>query len=619
MPRLLRSSLCLVSTLGLPLTVLGQSQSATDSQAANPTTLSPLVVTAALVPQTADNSLASVTTLSHSEMVRNNPISLTNVLRSQPGVDISNNGGPGTTSNVYIRGASSQASTLLIDGIRLRSATTGSPAYQYLDPAMFSHAELVRGPRGSLYGADAAGGVIQLFTDGEQQPGIHPYFETGFGSQATYRQLASLSGQQDGTRFTLAASHLKTNGQRDRRGGKGLGYANTSVLFHLTHDFSNGVRMGGLLLRARGHNHYDGGTSLYAGKDEFVQQVAGIYAEAPLGEYLTSRLTLSQANDKLTDMADGTGASRLNTRTQSARWQNTLRLGQQRVIAGAEYTNDKVTGTQQLTHHQRYNRAVFTQGLFRLAPFSLQASLRHDDNQAFGGATTGGLALGYALDNVHTFRASYGTAFRVPTFNDLYWPDQGFYRGNPDLKPEKSNTTELGIHADHGSWYWDLAAYQSHYRDLINYSGNDYSHEVNVGRARVRGIELSSGIHPGRWDITTGVTYLRPENRATGKVLQNRARQTARLDIDRHIGSQWTLGGSWIAQGSRFSDTDNKERLGGFSTFDMRAAYRFMTIWELRASIENLANKHYQTSRGYLEPGRTAMLTLAIDPGRQDP
>src|SRR5690554_1167376 len=163
----------------LPLAVASHSvfaQSETSDDAEDAQTLNPLVVTAALAPRTADQSLSSVTVLDEATLRRQDPTSLSDLFRGQPGVDVNSNGSFGKTSSVCVRGTSSYQGLLMIDGIRLRSATLGRASWQFLDPRMFERAEIVRGPRGSLYGADAMGGVIQLFTpegeEGEPTPRI---------------------------------------------------------------------------------------------------------------------------------------------------------------------------------------------------------------------------------------------------------------------------------------------------------------------------------------------------------------------------------------------------------------------------------------------------------------
>ncbi|MGO3217735.1 MAG: TonB-dependent receptor plug domain-containing protein, partial [Halomonas sp.] len=156
------ATLAALAMSALPLAVQAQSTAQNTPTAAE--SLNPVVVTAALAPRTANESLSSVTVIDEATFRRQDPTSITDLLRGQPGVDVSSNGSFGKNSSVFIRGTGSGQNVLLIDGIRLRSATSGGAAWSYLDPRMFDRAEIVRGPRGSLYGADAIGGVIQLFT-----------------------------------------------------------------------------------------------------------------------------------------------------------------------------------------------------------------------------------------------------------------------------------------------------------------------------------------------------------------------------------------------------------------------------------------------------------------------
>ncbi|BBI51672.1 hypothetical protein HORIV_40930 [Vreelandella olivaria] len=170
-----------MAALPLAISFSAHSYAQTPAQYAEATTelaaLDPIVVTAALAPRTANESLSSVSVLEESTFRRQDPTSLTDLLRGQPGVDVTSNGSFGKSSSVYLRGAPSDASVLMIDGIRLRSATAGGAAFQYLDPRMFDRAEIVRGPRGSLYGADAVGGVIQLFTPEGDEEGRNQAFQ----------------------------------------------------------------------------------------------------------------------------------------------------------------------------------------------------------------------------------------------------------------------------------------------------------------------------------------------------------------------------------------------------------------------------------------------------------
>ncbi len=531
---------------------------------------------------------------------RQDPTSLTDLLRGQPGVDVTSNGSFGKSGSVSLRGAPGDANVLMIDGIRLRSATAGSAAFQYLDPRMFDRAEIVRGPRGSLYGADAVGGVIQLFTpDGDEQ-GPQPNISIGGGSFNTQRVSAGISGREGGTRYSFAGSYFNTDGQPIRRGGEDKGYDNTSALARVAHTFESGAEVGVLALRARGHNEYDGG------ENDFVQQVAGIYGELPVTTTWRSRLTLSEARDEL-DTMDNFGGSVIDTRTQTARWQNNIQLGAHEVIAGAEISEDRVSSTNEFEVTSRDNTAVFTQALLDFSPFAIQASLRYDDNEAYGDEVTGSLALGYELDNYHTLRASIGTAFKAPSFNDLYWPNSG----NPDLNPEKSETVEVGVRGQYSQWFWDVAVFQNDYDDLIAWAPTPSGlwAPQNVNNARIRGAELSSGVEVNDWVLQAAYTYLDPEDQETGNRLARRASQSVRLDADRELGD-WSLGGSLVAQGYRYDNASNTQRLGGYGLVNLRAGWQFAPLWTARVTVENAFDKEYETSRDYINAGRAGFLSV---------
>ncbi|WP_458525050.1 TonB-dependent receptor domain-containing protein [Onishia taeanensis] len=603
--RLTASALCFGV---VPLTASGQPLDS-DADAAEAVALNPLVVTATLAPRTADQSLASVTVIDEADLRRQDPTDITDVLRAQPGVDVTSNGGFGKTTSVYIRGAGSQSTPLLIDGIRLRSATAGSPSWQFLDPRMFDRVEVVRGPRGSLYGADAVGGVVQLFTpEGEGDP--TPSITLGGGSFDTRRASASLSGAESGTRYYVAASRLESDGYEIVDGEGDKGYDNTTGLMRLSHTFTGGAELGVLGLRARGNTEFDAYGS--PGDIGYVQQVAGIYGELPVTEAWSSRLTLSEARDEQETPVYG---SVFDTRTRTARWENTLAFGRHELVAGAEYARDEVDSSTAFDEGSRDNTAVFTQALMDFSPLSVQASLRHDDNEAYGEETTGSLALGVALDETHTLRASYGTAFRAPTFNDLYYPDDGFYEGNPDLEAETSDTYELGIRGQMGRGFWDLAVYQSDIDDMITTVDTDGDGRVdtseNVDRARIRGVEVATGADVNDWTLRAALTYTDPENRETGNQLKRRATQSLRLDADRALGD-WSLGGSFIAQNHRYDDDKNEDRLPGFGLVNLRAGWAFAPGWSTRVTLENVLDRDYETAGGYNSPGRAAYLSLSF-------
>ncbi|MDN6180536.1 MAG: TonB-dependent receptor [Halomonas subglaciescola] len=593
------------SLAALPLAVHAQSVNVEADEPTGADALNPLVVTATLAPRTTDETLSSVSVLDEATLRRQDPTDITDLLRGQPGVNVSSNGSFGQATSVSIRGAGSSATLMMIDGIRLHSATGGGAAWQFLDPRMFERAEIVRGPKGSLYGADAVGGVVQLFTpEGEGSP--VPTLSVGGGSFNTQRASASLSGSDGGTSYHFAASRFDTDGIKLRDGGEKKSYDNTTGMVRLSQRLGEHAEVGLLALRARGSSEYIGG------KNDFVQQVGGVYGEVAIGESWSSRLTLSESRDEMEDFSSFPGE--FNTQTRIARLDNTLTVGQHQLVVGTEYLEDKLDSTTAYEADSRDNKAVFAQGLLDFAPLTVQPSLRFDDNEAYGDEVTGSLALGYDLDDSHTLRASYGTAFRAPTFNDLYYPGSN----NPDVKAETSKTYELGARGQYGHWFWDTAIYQTDVDDKIAFSGKP----INLDEARIRGVELASGVEVDGWNLQAALTYTDPEDRSSGANQGNRiareASQSARVDVDRVLGG-WTLGGSLVAENHRYNDAANDKRLGGYGKMDLRTTWRFAPAWFARVNVDNVFDKNYVTAFddfqgfAYESAGRSVMLSVGID------
>ncbi|EXJ12909.1 TonB-dependent receptor [Nitrincola nitratireducens] len=247
--------LCL-SSLSAPL--FAQPISSLDSA---DTRFNPIIVTATLSAKTADETLASVTVIDEEQIRLQQPKDIIDLLKGQPGVDFSSNGGFGKTTSVYTRGAASDSTVLLVDGIRLQSATSGGASWQFLTPNLFERFEIVRGPRGGLYGADAAGGVIQGFLANSQAQRMN--VSVGGGSFGSYQVNAGVSGQHNSTRYQLVANQFTTDGIEIKEGEGRRGYDNTSVLARLGQGFDSGADLSLLVMHTQGNTEFVGGNTDY--------------------------------------------------------------------------------------------------------------------------------------------------------------------------------------------------------------------------------------------------------------------------------------------------------------------------------------------------------------------
>jgi len=561
-------------------------------------TLNPIVVTTTLATETADDTLSSVTVIDAKALDRQQPREFGKVLQGQPGISVVSSGGFGKNTSVFTRGTGSESTVLLIDGIRIRSATTGGAPWQHIPPQLLNRVEIVRGPRGSLYGADAVGGVVQGFTLSETG-GDGAWVEAGGGTFSARQTGAGVTGQAGATRYSVQGNYFETDGTRVREGGDNKGYRNASGSASLRHEFDSGASVGLLGFRSQGNTEFD------TGETDFILQTLGVNAETPVSDNWRTGITLSESRDE-GDTDDG--ASVFNTKTHLARWQNTVTVGRQQVIAGAEYLVDEVDSTTDYDEDSRDNKALFGQVLVNRGAADLQVSLRWDDNEAYGDRTTGATAVGIDLDPSHRVRLSYGTAFRAPSFNDLYFPNFG----NPDLRPERSYTSEIGFRGQYTHGFWDLAIFQTTVDDLIVLA-------ENVDRSRLQGVELSAGTRLGGLELGSQLTLQDPRNQQTNDRLQRRTKKSLRLDADYYSRGRVNFGATVIAEGDRYNDGDNEERISGFVTADLRVGVQLAENLSLRFTMENMFDHEYNTVRAtpfgaddfdFLAPGRTVFASL---------
>ena len=573
-----------------------------------PSQLESMVVTGTYGPRTIDESLSSITVVDELDIRARAPADFSSLLQGQPGVNVTGNGSFGKSTNVNIRGIQNAGTVFLLDGVKVHSATGGGAPWQFIPTDLIQRVEIVRGPRSSLYGADAMGGVVQAFTLDPKQ-GQRGWVEAGAGNFATQKVSAGISGTSGNTRFSISGMHKDTDGTAIVEGGEDRGFRNTSGLGRVAHDLGNGGEASVMVLQSQGNTEYEGGNT------DYTIRTIGVDLMTPVNDYWLTKIQFSESKDDEKSFSRST--SFYNTRLRQARWDNTFSYSNYELAVGAELQQDEVGSSQIYNETSRTNTALFSQLRTNFGAVDAQLSARNDDNEAYGAKTTGGLALGYSLDPSHRIRASYGTAFRAPTFNNLYYPASSptSYRGNPDLKPEQSEAFELGASGHYTSWFWDLAAYQMDVEDLIiSEKINGASTPVNVNKARISGVELAGGYEYNGWRTAVALTYMDPEDRETGEQLRRLTTQSARVDLDKTIGN-FVFGGSVIAEGDRYDDTANNNKLPGFATFDLRAIWHFAPDWSTRLTLANVLDKEYSTAKkskdlNYIAAGRTGMITI---------
>ncbi len=578
--------------------------------------LADLVVTATRTPVAEAHLLADATVIDRAEMERRQPLTFPDLLRGQRGLSVASAGGPGKQTSVFMRGTNAKDVLVLIDGVRAGSATAGTFAWELLPVAEVDRVEIVRGPRSSLYGAGAVGGVVQVFTRRPETEGMVHSARVGGGDRNTLLAEAGLTGGDGRTGVAVHGSWFSTDGSNARRPavvfGTPLdepdrdGYRNRAVSGRLAHRFGPATAVSLDLLQADGTTEYDG-FPFETNQTDYTQQVFGGRAELQPLEGWRSLITAGQSLDRRREYRrdGGVPAARFDTESRTLTWQNDLALGPALLTLGADRLEQHVDSSVDYDRTSRSVNGAFAELQTEVGAHKAVVGARVDDNGQFGTVTTGNLAWGYTLTSGWDVLATYGTAFRAPTFNELYYP--GF--GNPDLRPERARSLEVGVVGRGAGWTSRVTAFRSRVRDLVAFPPPSYVGE-NIDRAEIHGLELEVSGDLGDWEPRLVLTWLDPEDQGTGKTLPRRPRQAAALDLDYRLGPG-RLGLTWVVEGGRYDEPANRDRMGGFGVLDLRARYALGGGWALEGRVTNVLDKDYETVAGFPEPGRSLFLAVA--------
>lgn len=565
---------------------------------------SPIIVTATRTAQTADESLASVTVITKEQIDQQQPDDIRSLLTAIAGVDFTNSGGIGKATSMQIRGTSSSHVLVLIDGMRIGSATLGTASIQDIPISQVERIEIVRGPRAALYGSGAIGGVIQIFT----KKGIEKEqatMELGYGTYGTSKISAGLSNKKNNTSFSLNANHFKTNGFDAKNDSEtdNDGNINDSVSFNINHEFSNKTSLGLNFMHADGHTDFDGS---FQNNTDFVQQTTGLKFKFPAKNNWDMSLSASQSIDKSNNFLNTTYKSTFDTNRTNASWQNDISFGSSQLLTfGIDYQHDNVSNSSVAYNKtSRNNTAGFIQHQWNGKNNDIQVALRNDNNQAFGVHATGSLAYGHQFNESIRLITSYGTAFKAPTFNNLYYPGSG----NPNIKPEESESYEIELRGKHKISRWSVSLYHTNISNLIVYPPPSYA-VTNLGNTEINGIEFSLKTKVAGWNTSFDVTALDPYDTDTNKILQRRSLGSLKLSMDKKIG-KWTSGFSYIGQRYRFDDTTNTTRVNGYAIVNLRASYAVSEKLSIKAKVENIFDKEYETVDGYNNPGQSIFISM---------
>jgi vitamin B12 transporter len=615
----LRSSLSIVALAGL-----------CNVAAAADSSLDRVVVSGTREPETLGRNSADIVVIDSETIRTTTADSVEDLIRRVAGMQLARNGGPGQSSGYFIRGASTSGAVVLVDGVRIGSATLGQAEFEALSLAQIDHIEVLRGPASSLYGADAVGGVVQIFT---RRGSGAPRFGGGvaIGGYDSARGDAGASGAFGAWDYALSLGVEKSagvsaiapndqfgnfnpdrDGFRRKAGDVNLGFAP-----------ADGHRIGVHVLETRLNAQYD--SSEFAPptfaqdatpdfRNHLTTRVASIdYRGTPLRAWTTT-VQVSRAVDDLT--SGGNIQSRFVTTREQAMWQNAFALApDQQLLVALEHLVERATAEVFAAEQVRRNNAAVVGYSGTVGSVSVQADVRHDDNSAYGSNTTGRAGVSYEVARGVKLRALAGTTFRAPTFNDLAYP--GF--GVPTIRPERGESFEAGAAWQGQDASVSATVYRNNVRDLIGFEPDPakcppdpayaFGCAANTSRARLQGATFTANARWAGVDLRANVDFLDATDADTGVRLPRRAAHQETVGAGTTRGP-WRFNAEMLFVGSR---PDNGIVLGGYSIVDLRVAWQPQKTWRIEAKLNNALDRHVEPVRDYQGLGRQAWLGVQVD------
>ena len=566
--------------------------------------LQPLIVTATGYAADPAELPASVSVIGLDEIEDAPAFDLADLLRFHTGLEIGRNGGPGQATSLFIRGTESDQNLVMIDGVPIQSGSVGSAAIQHIDPRNVERIEIYKGPRATLWGSGAIGGVVNVITRREAA-GADWGGSLEAGGNDTRRGGARVSWSGDGKRFGAAISHQRTDGFPPLISSKiDRGYRNTS--FNLSAGFDAGIHAFDVRhWQAQGNNEYLGffGNPL---DQDFLDSRSSLDWRADFTPGWASTLRLAQVRDH-TDQNQS--SDYVHTDRTEVKWENEIRLARSdRLLLGYQHGREKVRAKGGWNPYDIVSDIdeAWAQYDLRRGAHHLIAGARYLDHEDAGSRPTWSLNYGYRLSQATRLFASVATAFRVPSANERY----GF-GGNPRLKPEESTGYELGLRHTFGKGETLRASlYRTELKNLIQWvmTGPGFTgYNQNVARARIEGLELDYDFHGDALDLHLGGNWQNPLDRDTDQRLLRRARYSLNARVG-YRWSRWRLGASVLHSGDRID-------FGGivldpYTLVNLDASVELADDWTLFAKLENAFDEEYQLASGYDTADRTGYIGL---------
>ena len=578
-------------------------------------------------PTALDRVVSDVVVIDRDRIRASSADSIEDLLRREGGMQMSRTGGPGQSAGIQIRGSSSSSTLVLIDGVRVGSATLGQTDLATISLAQVERIEIMRGPGSSLYGADAIGGVVNIVTrrgdgaayvSGNLAGGNHRSGEASVavsGSTEAFDYALSLSGEtSDGVSAVLPGDLFGVYNPDDD------GFSRYGLSLAGGYSWQKGQRIGLSYSASRLRSQFDSAEYPPPNfapdaspdfRNRLTTQLTTLQYQGTLSSEWTNLLRASYQTDQLQSGANV--VSRYDTTRRQLTAQTTWTpSAQHQWVAAVDLLTESIHSSDYQAP-ERDNTGLIVGYTGRFGAQKLQADLRWDHNSVYQNQTTGKLGWGMDLSESWSVRAVAGTAFRAPTFNDLYFPNFGV----ATLQPERSRSVEAGLNYQAAQASISATAYYNKVSDLIGYQpdpnqcppGLNFGCAANTSRALLQGLTLQGLQQWGQFQFTLALDWLNAKDTDTDQTLPRRAANQQTLAVDWNEGP-WQLGATALRVSQR---PDAGVMLPAYALLNLNARWRFERFWQIEARLQNAFDKDYQPARDYQDVGRQFWLGLRYD------
>ncbi|WP_073583969.1 TonB-dependent vitamin B12 receptor [Vibrio quintilis] len=581
-----------------------------------------MIVSANRYEQSAGTTLADVELITREDIEKSQVKSLPQLLRRLVGIQVFQNGGRGQNASLSVRGTSSSQVLVLVDGVRFARAAKGAVDFNQIPVNYIQRIEYIRGARASLYGSEAIGGVINIITVARSEREIKE-ISVGLGS-LDYQEFNAVAGLQttEDSQLNLAVGHESTDGYNVHpltgvNDSDKHGFKSSHGLIGYVHQVNDNIQLFSHARMYENTYQYDGSFSSYhsykeAEKKDYALTLGGNFEQDKFHSSLMANLQ-RQRGWNYTKSTGKSSGTKDKVHQQNIQWNSHYELDPAVTIGGgADWRNESYTDISNASKFDRENFAVYGFGSYQKDELLLEASLRGDHNQEFGGRTTYNLGAGYQFIPEFGLKLSYGTAFKAPDLYQQYDPTYG----ETELKPEKSENTEISFGGDIKGIGWSVSAYNYKINNLIDYNSSTYVYTNVNGETRIKGIEFTSEFETGIIQHQLSAEYKHAED-DNGQQLQRRAKEMYKWNaLISFTQLDWSFSYQFVGERPDVDYSSypyNDIVLGGYSLVDTAISYYANESVTINARIDNLFDKDYETAKGYPSPGRAYYLNIRYE------